>query len=297
MAFQPPNPVDAFSAFQEVSGKGDGFSTDVVPSAGGTTRQSRVRNERPAVTTRNLIHWLIPEGNIVQMYINPQNITFSHRKAITPQRTKAGFSVQYWGEELSTCRLNGTTASSGIEGINVLYDIYRNEQLSLDPYALFLAASNDANMVDAGTIGSNIGGIFGDAGSSLGGSIGNLLGGSASTGVRSRPTLASLALQVEMYWSGAVYRGWFNSFNVSEGVDNLGLFNYEIEFTISQIRGWRGNFLAWHKSATSGPSRSDFTGPPHSFGSIVNGDAPTPQRSTSSNTDIISNIKNSLGGF
>lgn len=306
MAFQPPNPQDAFSAFQQISGTGgappDGFAADIAPSASGFgTRQSRIQNERSAVNTRNIMHWLIPEGPIVQMYMNPQNVSYGYKKNITPQRTKGGYAIQYWGEDLTTLKLIGTTGTSGIEGINVLYDVYRNEQLSLDPYALFLAAANDTSVVDGGTIGASIASAFGgsDAASTIGGSIGGFLAGSVltPTSTRPRPSLAYLAFTVELYWSGEVYRGYFTDFNVTESADQLGFFNYDIAFTVTQKRGFRTNFMPWHRSATSGASNSDPRfGTPHSYGSLLAGDAPTPQR-TAAPADILTNIANSFGGF
>jgi hypothetical protein len=67
----------------------------------------------------------------IEMYLNPQNIQFSSRKEINRVRTKAGYFAQYWGEDLDTITMTGTTGSSAIEGINVLRDVYRSEQLAL----------------------------------------------------------------------------------------------------------------------------------------------------------------------
>jgi hypothetical protein len=304
MPFPPPNPSDPFSLFSQADGQNsDSFAAPAAPSVSGLgTRQSRVPSERTAVTTRHLIHWMIPEQPIIQMYCNPQNITYNHRKAIVSQRTKGGFVIQYWGEELSVLRLTGTTGSSGYEGINILNDIYRSEQLALDPYALFLDASNDAKIADGGTIGSSIGSVIGGA---TGGAVGGLLGGlltGASTGTnvgtRSKPTLAYLATSIEMYFSGEVYRGYFSSFNVTESADQLGMFNYDMEFNVTQKRGFRQNYLPWHRSATSGPSNSDPNfGTPHSFGRLIAGDSAQPQRDTETTPDILASIKDSLGGF
>ena len=80
---------------------------------------------------RRLIRWELFDGTLVEMYINPNNITFSQNKKISKTRTKGGFLVQYWGEELMTIQLQGTTGSAGIEGIQLLEDVYRSEQLSL----------------------------------------------------------------------------------------------------------------------------------------------------------------------
>lgn len=301
---EPPDPQSAFKVAQQFLGGGqdtsNAFATDQVPSQSGLgTRQSRIRNNRPAVNTRNIMHWLIPEQPIVQMYVNPQNVTYGYKKSISSQRTKGGFLLQYWGEDLTSLRLSGTTGTSGIEGINVLYDVYRSEQLALDPYALFLAAQQDRTSIEG--LGSSIGNAIGG---SVGGAIGSVAGSLLQSGAnaanpnptRPTPSLAQLAFTVELYWSGEVFRGFFQNFTVTEAAENLGMFNYEIEFIVTQKRGFRQNFLGWHRSATSGPSNSDPQyGTPHSFGSLVSGDQPTPQRLSPEDGGILQSIGDSLG--
>lgn len=289
MDFKPPlNPQDAFDVAQQFAGKpvgqaADGFSAQPYPNVSGMgTRQSRVPNWRPSVNARNIMHWLIPEGPIVQMFINPQSADYSYKKVIPYQRTKGGFVVQYWGEDLGTVRLSGTTGSSGIEGINVLYDIYRNEQLAFDPYALFMKQQNEETF-SAGGIGSALGEAVGGAlGGAIGGTIGNFLTGeqpSLTPDPPPGPSLAQLACTVELYWCGEVYRGFFTEFSVNESVDHLGTFNYNITFMVTQKRGFRQNFFAWHHSATSGPSNWDTI--PRSFGYPVVGEQPTVSREES----------------
>ena len=83
---------------------------------------------------RNLILFELPHlGNqqYIEMYINPQNIQIASRKHITETRTKGGFIMQYWGEDFDTINIQGTTGAAGVEGINVLRDVYRSEQLAL----------------------------------------------------------------------------------------------------------------------------------------------------------------------
>ena len=256
MAFPPSQSTDPFdiaSLFGLSTATGNFVGANVPGVSGIKTRQSFLQNERPGVTTRNLIHWLVPEGPIVQMYVNPQNISYNHKKNITSQRTKGGYSLQYWGPELTTINIDGTTGTSGIEGINVLYDIYNNEQLAFDPYALYLTAK--LNQEQQGT------GLTDNSALSIGADfVGSLLGASESNlprGVSQPPTLAQLAFTVEMYWSGEIYRGYFTDFTVKESADQLGLFNYSISFVCTQKRGFRSNYLAWHRSATSGPSFSN----------------------------------------
>jgi hypothetical protein len=300
----PSNPENPFDAAQQLLGNGindtGSFVANEVPSQSGFgTRQSRIKNNRPAINSRNMMHWLVPEQPIVQMYINPQNVTYSYKKSISSTRTKGGFLLQYWGEDLTTLRLTGTTGTSGIEGINVLEDVYRSEQLAMDPYALFLAAQQDqASIINLGSsIGNAIGG---DVGSAIGSVAAGFLQSASDNsgnpnGTRSVPSLAELAFTVELYWSGEVYRGFFQSFTVTESSDRLGLFNYDIEYVVTQKRGFRQNFLGWHRSATSGPSNSDSQfGTPHSFGTLVGGDQPTPQRSSRDDSGILQSIENSL---
>jgi hypothetical protein len=69
-----------------------------------------------------------------------------------------------------------------------------------------------------------------------------------------KPTLGYYATTVEMYWMGEVYRGFFTKFDVTESVDPLGIFNYNLTFMATQKRGLRRNYMPWHHAATQGPS-------------------------------------------
>ena len=280
MPFGPLQAQDPFEQASQYSGgsprPADGFAAAAIPGTSGiNSRTGRLDSGVIGTNTRKLIHWLVPEGPIIEMYCNPQQIRYNYSKNISNQRTKGGFSIQYWGENLTTLDISGTTGTSGIEGMNVLHDIYRNEQLAFDPYALFLGAKNNQD-----TFAGDIFGI--ESAFSSGDGFLNALSGASeksSPAASQGPTLASLATQVEMYWSGEVYRGYFESFAITERAENLGLFDYEMKFTATQKRGIRRNFLGWHRSATAGPSNSnpDF-GPAHTFGGILNGFNAPPQR-------------------
>ena len=298
----PPQPSQALDAFNQFTNPGpstyEGFAGSAVPSTTGTgTRQSKIRNNRPGITVRNRMYWFVPEQPIVEMYINPQRISISDQKSITQTRTKGGYSLQYWGEELTKITINGTTGTSGIEGINVLRDVYRSEQLAIDPYALYVSAQPPPSA--AASVGSAIGGALGgDVGSAIGGAIGGLVGDAASSlnpSSKPLPSLAQFAFSVELYWCGEIYRGYFSSFSVDETVDSLGLFSYNMEFNATQKRGFRQNFMPWHRSAVSGPSDSNpFTGRPYSYGSLVPGDQATP-RVNGNNSNVLDSIGDSLG--
>jgi hypothetical protein len=233
---------------------------------------SQVQDMRSAYPARNIISWFVPEYGVVQMYVNPSNITYTHKKIITKDRTKGGYTLQYWGEDLSQLKLHGTTGSSGVEGINVLYEIYRAEQLAFDAIGQSLIATNAANGATAQALGG-IGGAIGLATGSavaggLGGGVGGLLGAGIAMGVfgtgvfsslapRNITSLATLAFAVEMYYSGWVYRGFFEDMTVIESAENLGTMQYDITFTTTQRRGYRLNTLPWQRGAIDGPSNND----------------------------------------
>jgi hypothetical protein len=313
MATFPPEPTDPNDLINQLTGStptsGD-FLASTSPSVSGFgTRQSRLKNERIGVSTRHMMHWLIPEGPIVEMYVNPESMSVTEGKVINEVRTKGGYTLQYWGEDLGKIRLSGTTGTSGKEGLNILRDVYRNEQLAMDPYALFLASQRDAEnsgltgQVGAGVSGflSNaIGGVGGAVVGAVGGELAGLaLGNSSSTAFsRPRPTLAYLATTIELYFRGEVFRGYFKSFTATETAQELGLFHYDIDFTYTQRRGFGQNFLPWHRSATSGPSNSDpVYGTPHSFKYLGSGVASTPQREPASSTDTSNSISSSIQSF
>ena len=204
---------------------------------------------------RNIIHWFIPELGVVEMYVNPQSISYQYKKLINKEKTKNGFSLQYFGEDLPTLNISGNTGSAGVEGMNVLYEVYRAEQYAFDPMAVQLyAATND--------LSSNIGSIFGEGNAGAVGSIvaDTLFGQSGTTGLAGGinsnvPTLASIAFGIEMYYMGWVYRGYFDSLSITESADNF-LWIYNMSFIVTQRRGYRGNYFAHHPSATSGPSNN-----------------------------------------
>lgn len=255
---------------------GYGFNANKPPSSTGLgTRQRAIPPNRDAVSTRQAVRWLVPEQPMVEMYLNPEQIQYQYKKLISQQRTKGGYVLQYWGEDLTTLQVTGTTGTSGIEGINVLLDVYRNEQLMFDPFALFLEAERDKAEQESfddllfgtdGPLGLGTG-LVGQ----LAGLGGDLIEESRQSNIinsRNKPTLASLAFVVEMYWSGEVYRGFFENFSVTERANNIGLFDYSFTFKVTQKRGYRNNFFPWHKHPSYGQSKSGIGGPPHSFGAL-----------------------------
>ena len=263
------NPIDPTTQFRS-----EGFQLPpTVSSDGNGLPYSKILNEKPGKFNRKLITWFVPEFGIVKMYVNPEKITYSHKKLITKERTKGGYTLQYWGEDLTTINITGTTGSSGVEGINMLYELYRAEQYAEDSVGLSLAAANAASdLVNkaggaaGGLVGSVTGALFGDAetGASMGSAFGSgilsgIMGGDSPNGAALAAgnimTLAQLAFTVEMYYDGWVFRGYFQDMTYNEKANDF-LWDYNINFVSTQRRGYRVNYFPFHKSANSGPSYS-----------------------------------------
>jgi len=261
--------------------RSDGFLIPATYQADGNgLPYNNVKGGRDATIRRNIITWFVPEFGIVRMYVNPASITYNHKKAIVKDRTKGGYTLQYWGEELSTLNISGTTGSSGMEGMNVLYEIYRAEQYAFDGIGLTLASQGAAaslanNLVSAA--GGALGGLFStsnatkDSAATLGaGLLGGVLGvesSSNSLAAKNIPSLAQLAFTVEMYYSGWVYRGFFESMTINEKANDF-LLDYQMSFVVTQRRGYRVNSFPFNRSAKDGPS--NYT-TPHSFSGKVTG--------------------------
>ena len=272
------NGTNTLTQQQTASYESNGFLVNSTPSADGNgLPYTKIAPQLNAQLQRNIITWFVPQFGTVRMFINPQNITYNHKKLIQKDRTKGGFTLQYWGEDLDVLNIQGTTGSSGIEGINMLYEIYRSEQLSFDAVGLTLAANNASadvanNLVQG--IGGALGQVIGGPGltSQAGGAglLGGVLGLDSPNNMlsaRNIPSLASLAFAVEMYYNGWVYRGYFNSMTVTEKADNF-LLDYSMEFVATQRRGYRTNYFPWSESPTSGPS--SYTTPTSFSGVLFN---------------------------
>jgi hypothetical protein len=258
------------------------LNPNAVPVANGNgLPYSTVPNQfDQSIIRRNIISWFVPQFGVAQMFINPQNISYNSKKLITKERTKGGFTLQYWGEDLTTINISGTTGSSGIEGINMLYEIYRAEQYAFDGVALNMAANNASSDIAANLV-NNVGGNLGQFSNSLlptnlqaagpntaaaagAGILGGILGLSSPNNTlspRNIPSLAQLAFTVEMYYDGWTFRGYFDSMNVTERADNF-LLDYQMVFMATQRRGYRTNYFPWSEAANTGYSTYNT---PHSF--------------------------------
>ncbi|CAM6003620.1 unnamed protein product [Sphagnum balticum] len=163
---------------------GDGFTVPAAFQASGNQLPyNQVPSYKPGVLHRNIITWYVPQFGTVQMFVNPSAITYAHKKLINKDRTKGGYTLQYWGEELTTLNISGTTGSSGIEGINALYEVYRAEQYAFDSVGLAMSASNAASSLATNLV-SGLGGALGTSINSLfGGTPNNPSAAAAGSGI------------------------------------------------------------------------------------------------------------------
>lgn len=190
--------------------------------------------------SQEIMTWRLPNGAGVQMYINPQNFEVRDSKQINHTRTKGGFVVQYWGANLTQLTIRGTTGSSGITGINVLNDIYNAENRAFD-----LVAAQQTNALVQQLSDSSLGSTgFGDVVSQVATQVNQ-------SNFILRPSLASLATSILLFYQGIQYRGFFTEFSVTESTDRLGLFDYTMVFMATEKSGVRKNVFAWQKEAAA----------------------------------------------
>jgi hypothetical protein len=240
--------------------KSDGFLLPATYNADGNgLPYNKVPSDKPGQLKRNIVTWFVPQFGIVRMFVNPSSISYQHKKLITKDRTKGGYTLQYWGEDLTTINISGTTGSSGIEGINVLYEMYRAEQYAFDATGLTLAANNFNNDLSHNIL-NGAASLFGGSATTQAG-VSGLLGGilgvdspNNTLSAKNIPSLAQLAFTVEMYYGGWVYRGFFENMTINERADNF-LIEYQMTFMATQRRGYRSNYFPWTRSAKDGPSQ------------------------------------------
>jgi hypothetical protein len=212
------------------------------------------------------------------MYLNPQRFDISENKIISEQMTKGGYVVQYWGEQLPIITAGGTTGSSGIEGINILRDIYRHEQIHFRKVLAVrqqeaAAASAADSAINAAIEMQELDGCTATADLLTGGGFSTLVSGvensvdiltdawhgstpSEVSSFFTVPTLASFATSVDMYFQGEMYRGFFTSFTVNETAQSPGLFEYSFTFKVTRRTGMRQNFMPWHLDPTDADGKT-----------------------------------------
>lgn len=279
-----------------------GFAPEVITGADADSTPSRLNSRvnsaiphiidgpRIGSVRREMVTWKTPKFGYIQMYLNPKTIQIASAKVIQSQRTKGGYVIQYGGEKLDEINISGTTGSAGIEGINILQNIYRSEQVGFETVAVALEQELSNLQLDQFIGNFTNAAVGGATQGEFGFNINSLqIASRAFNGLYSpKPTLASLASQVEMFFQGVTYRGYFTKFSVDENEARPGLFEYTIGFTAYAKQGVRRNFLPWHKQP-QGPAG---TGNPMSFSQMDEGvnlrERPDPGEQTPTNSSPFS---------
>lgn len=227
---------------------------------------------------RETIKFLIPTDirslnssigrRVVPLYINPATIQIQHQKNISDTQTIGGFIIQYWGDRITTLTLNGTTGSGGIEAINILYSIYKSEQIEFQRLLVSRQAEYKKKIEEAQKEAESNGptnalsaldevlfdGQLTDTWNGVGEVMDFFKGQISNAGFEDErekkisllPTLSAFAVSLEMYFQGRIYRGYIDSMSITENASSPGLFDYMIQFKSLKEFGERNNFMPWH---------------------------------------------------
>jgi hypothetical protein len=213
----------------------------------------------------------------VPFYINPQDVNIQEKKMINSTLTKGGYSIQYWGEELTRITVMGTTGSGGIEAINILRSVYRNEidvfnnilkQRAENMQQDFISAFGsvpgaEGNVLNrTANFGDGLRAIADDVSrngvSSIGFGTISIIDAVADAArgiadlnpasVELVPTMGAFATSLILYWHGEMYQGYIENFNSKENAASPGHFDYDFSFTCIKRSGTRKNFMPWHRN-------------------------------------------------
>jgi hypothetical protein len=207
----------------------------------------------------------LTDRSIVPVYVNPDTINIQETKIINENLTKGGYVIQYWGEELPVIQVSGTTASGGIEAINILRGVYRNEQIQfknlLNVRAEDLAAVAEEGLFNT-SLDFNPTNVLLDV--ATGGAFSTIVDGVSSTieavtnaalgnpesveKIELIPSLAAFAISIDLFWQGEKFRGYFKTFSVDESSQKPGHFDYSFTFNVIRRSGSRKNFMPWHRN-------------------------------------------------
>jgi len=200
--------------------------------------------------SRQPMMWELYDGTMIEMYVNPQNVSIQASKKITYNRTKGGFMVQYWGDDLLSVTINGTTGSSGIEGIELLYDLYQSELLP------------PSRLDELRGIGKGSGYLSSVPGVNPGR---NPNDEDELRRVR-RTDLVTRATQVVLWYGSKRYYGFFTSFTIQEAASTPGEYTYSLTYVVWKTVGRDNNYMPWHRNPR--PLATGNSGVPEAPGSV-----------------------------
>lgn len=156
---------------------------------------------------------VLPDGYRLVLHVNPNTFKISYSKKIERLQTKTGWVEQHWGDDAQTLNIDASTGTfmrlySGLSNVTgTSQGGSRRETLAYDAYLDWLALFH-----------SN-GSIYDDTG--------------------------QIAFQgiIEVTFSGGVYRGWFNSFTVTESADTPYAFQLSCTLEIAEeVQVWRSTY-------------------------------------------------------
>lgn len=208
----------------------------------------------------------LSDREVVPLYINPTNFQTNYTKNISETQTIGGFVIQYWGDRITTISISGTTGSGGIDAINILYQVYKAEQIQFKNILLKRQAELATRIKEAETASQEVGNInpaqaidqvlFNGAFSNFANGVTetmdffkNAIAGndvSSQSMVRLLPTMSAFAVSLDMHFQGKVYRGYIDSMTITENGASPGHFDYTLQFKSLKEYGERTNFMPWH---------------------------------------------------
>lgn len=204
----------------------------------------------------------------IPLYISPESLSVRETKKIRETFTKGGYMVEYWGEELPQITCRGTTGSGGIEAVEILRSIYRNEQIQMERLLARRARNQEdiaQNQLEDTSSSSSLGGLVSGLDALFENAISEISDGTKSIveqfteifdgdsdedpePVELIPSLGAFAVSVDLYMQGHKYRGYFTNFTVTETSSELGIFTYDFVFKVLRRTGKRLNSMPWHRS-------------------------------------------------
>jgi hypothetical protein len=152
---------------------------------------------------------ILPEGLRMVLHVNPTSMSLQYNRQVDRIQTRGGYVEQHWGD--STAEISFENASGGFMRMftglsnitNPAYEGTRRETIAYDKYLDMLALFH------------NNGSVYDSRG--------------------------SIVLQgiIQITFDGGVYRGWFNSFTVSESAEKPYQFQISAAFTVhKEIANW-----------------------------------------------------------
>ena len=155
---------------------------------------------------------IMPDGNSILadnlklvLHVNPTSMSPKYEKVIERIQTKSGFVEQHWGEGIQSIGFEFATGGfqrlyTGLVGTAV----DRRDTLAYDSYLDILALFH------------NNGAVYDIAGQAV------------------------INGQIQITFDGAVYTGWFASFNVTDAVEKPYQLALTAEFTVAkELQTWR----------------------------------------------------------